>query len=116
MHPFLLRTDPLPLLGRMDVPSYFLMEMVAFLVATSLVIREARRAGIRVIDGLDLALVCLIAGLVGARLGHVFFESPWVDKPVEAAADWEHGWQHILCRWAGDAPRHQIKQDWNLGR
>lgn len=113
MHPFMLQAR-LPGLGPLDVPSYFLMVMIAFLVGTSLVVREARRNGGRAIDVLDLSLLMLIAGLVGARLGHVFLESPWIDLPVPAQSS--EGWQHILCRWSGDAARHQVTQDWNLGR
>ena len=113
MHPFFLNSDlgGIPL----DVPSYFTMVMIAFLVGTSLVVREARREGVKVVDVLDLSLVCLVAGLVGARLGHVFFESPWIDDIVVQKQD-ATGWQHILCRWTGDAVKHQVSQPWNLGR
>jgi phosphatidylglycerol:prolipoprotein diacylglycerol transferase len=111
MHPFFLQAE-LPVLGPLDVPSYFLMVTVAFLVGTSLVVRDARREGTRVIDVLDLSLLLLGVGLIGSRLGHVFLESPWVVLPVPKQSN--AGWAHYFCRLAGES--HETTRPWNLGR
>lgn len=110
MLPLILQTR-LPWLGPLDVPSYFLLITIAFLVGTSLVVRDARREGFRVIDVLDLSLVLLAAGLIGARLGHIFFESAWITLPVPAQSS--AGWQHFFCRMAGES--HATTRPWNLG-
>lgn len=110
MHPFMLQTR-VPGLGPLDVPSYFLMVMVAFLVGSSLGVRDGRRNGHRVIDFLDLSLVLLVAGLVGARLGHIFFESYNIYLPVPAS---DAGWGHAICRWAG--ADHPARASWQLSR
>ncbi len=121
MRPLLFETE-LPLIGALDLPSFFLMMTVAFLVATSLGVRDARADGMRVIDVLDLSLVALVVGLVGARLGHVFLESPWIELPVPAVVDpatgvgqrTVPGWMHLFCRMAGES--HEVTRPWNLGR
>ncbi len=110
MHPFMLQTE-VPGLGPLDVPSYFLMVMVAFLVGSSLGVREGRRAGGKVIDFLDLSLVVLVAGLTGSRLGHIFFESYNIYLPVPAS---DASWQHAICRWAG--ADHPVRATWQLSR
>ncbi|HVO30945.1 MAG TPA: prolipoprotein diacylglyceryl transferase [bacterium] len=102
----------IPGLGPLEVPSYFLMVTVAFLVGTSLAVRDARRMGIRVIDVLDLSLIALAFGLAGARLAHVFLESPWITLPVPAQSN--AGWTHFFCRMAGE--NHDVTRPWNLGR
>lgn len=110
MHPFMLQWE-LPGLGPLDVPSYFLMVMTAFLVGSSLGVRDGRRHGFRVIDFLDLSLVLLLAGLAGARLGHIFFESYNIHLPVPAS---DASWQHAICRWAGED--HPARATWQLSR
>ena len=111
MLPFFLQTN-VPLLGPLDIPSYFLMVTVAFLVGTSLGVRDGRREGVRVIDILDLSLVLLAFGMIGSRLAHVFWEAPWITLPVPAQPN--TGWAHYFCRLAG--AHHEVKSNWNLGR
>src|SRR5687768_14746881 len=104
MHPFMVQWE-VPGLGPLDVPSYFLMVMTAFLVGSSLGVREGRRGGYRVIDFLDLSLLILVAGLVGSRLGHIFFESYNITTLDIPASD--SSWQHAICRWLGE--EHPVK-------
>lgn len=111
MLPFFLQTN-VPILGPLDIPSYFLMITVAFLVGTSLGVREGRREGVRVIDILDLSLVLLVFGLAGSRLAHVFLEAPWIELPVPKQSNL--GWAHYFCRMAGE--NHEVTRPWNLGR
>lgn len=112
MRPLFFEWDGIPVLGDLDVPSYFLMLTIGFLVGSSILVREARRSGGRVIDYLDLSLIVLITGLIGSRLAHVFLEGPWIELPVPAQSS--EGWGHFFCRWAGES--HAVRRDWNLGR
>ena len=112
MRPLFFEWNGIPVLGDLDVPSYFLMVTIGFLVGSSLLVREARRAGGRVIDYLDLSLLVLVVGLVGSRLAHVFLEAPWIELPVPGQPN--TGWGHTFCRMAGES--HAVTRDWNLGR
>lgn len=113
MRPLYFRWDGIPLLGDLDVPSYFLMLTIGFLVGSSILVREARRSGAKVIDYLDLSLLVLVVGLVGSRLAHVFMEAPFIDDIVVPAQS-NLGWQHVFCRMAGES--HEVSREWNLGR
>ena len=112
MRPLFFEWDGIPLLGDLDIPSYFLMVTIGFLVGSSLLVRDARREGGRVIDYLDLSLILLVAGLVGSRLAHVFLEAPWIELPVPKQPN--TGWTHYFCRMAGES--HAVTRPWNLGR
>ena len=67
MRPVLFELD-LPVLGHVGFPSYLTLVLAGFLVATIGARRAARRAGI---DGdrlVDMAILCLVLGVLGARL------------------------------------------------
>ncbi len=66
MHPILLK------IGDFTLPSYYTLLTVGFLTAVWLAWRECQRVGVDPDDFLDLSLWCLVAGLLGARLLHVF--------------------------------------------
>ena len=112
MRPLFFEWDAIPVLGDLDVPSYFLMLTIGFLVGSSVLVREARRGGGKVVDYLDLSLIVLVTGLIGSRLAHVFMEAPWIELPVPAQSN--EGWGHYFCRAAGES--HAVRRDWNLGR
>lgn len=77
MHPWLIRAGPLSL------PSYFALLMVGFLLAIWLARREARRAGMDPTRIIDLGILMLFAGLLGARLLHVLAEdNPETGEPI----------------------------------
>ena len=111
MHPFMLQAD-LPVIGPLDIPSYFLMIIIAFLVGSSLGVRDARRDGKRVIDFLDLSLLMLVLGMVGARIAFVLLAAPQIELPVPKQSS--AGWAHYFCRMAGE--NHLATTPWNLGR
>jgi phosphatidylglycerol---prolipoprotein diacylglyceryl transferase len=78
VRPILFDLD-LPLVGHVVFPSYLTMVLVGFLVAVIAARRAASRAGL---DGeriVDMALMCLIAGLLGARLLAVFTDGKLAD-------------------------------------
>ncbi len=98
MRPWVFRyivPESVPLLGGQDlsIPSYFFFLTLGFMIATNIVIREAERAGENVRAMLDLAILILISGLVGGRLGHILFEMPglYVEHPEYILQFWRGG-------------------------
>lgn len=65
-------------IGDVGVPAYWALLMIGFIAAIYLSWRMARRAGIDANRILDLNLIILLCGVVGARLMHVLVE----DDPV----------------------------------
>lgn len=61
-------------IGELTIHSYFFMLTIGFVVATIIGVIEFRRAGLRVKDFIDLAIVIVIFGMIGARLMHVVAE------------------------------------------
>ncbi len=65
--------------GFFPLPSYFTMIAVGYIAALVLFWREARRQGFDPDDALDLGLWCLVWGIVGARILHVFADGFFMD-------------------------------------
>lgn len=70
MKPLLVSFD-LPGLGRVDFPSYFTLLFLGFLVAIWVAQREAKHRKLDPTTAVDLGLVALVTGLLGARLLHI---------------------------------------------
>jgi phosphatidylglycerol:prolipoprotein diacylglycerol transferase len=66
-------------LGFTTLPSYFTLLMVGITAATLLAHREGMRRGLDGNTILDLGLLMLLAGLVGARVLHVFVDGHFTD-------------------------------------
>ncbi len=73
MHPVLLK------IGDFTLPSYYTLLTLGFLTGVWLAWREAQRVGLDADDILDLSLWCLVTGLLGARLLHVFADGFFMD-------------------------------------
>jgi len=105
----------LPLVGAIAIPAYFFWLAAAFIAASFVVVREARRSGEHVPHMLDLAVIVLVGSLVGARLGHVVFENPggYLRDPLRLLQVWRGGFVYygglifnvmamaIYIRWRG---------------
>jgi len=74
MHPILFKIGPL------EIPTYGVILVTAFLLATFLIRREASRMGLPVQKLQDLALSVLIMGLVGAKLLLILLDLPYYIK------------------------------------
>jgi len=66
-------------LGPIDLPAYFTLLMVGFMVAIYIGWRESLRVGIDPDKMLDLALYMLIFGIIGARILHVIADGYFMD-------------------------------------
>ena len=78
MRPILFEID-LPLVGHVVFPSYLTLILIGFVVATLLAKRAARSAGIDGDRVVDLAMLCLVLGVLGARLLSVTTDGKFED-------------------------------------
>jgi phosphatidylglycerol:prolipoprotein diacylglycerol transferase len=92
MNPWLLRWT-LPGLGPVHVQSYFFFLMLASVVGVELAIREARRSGDDPREVLRIGVPTILAGLLGARIGHFVFVQPsaLAGDPLALLRVWEGG-------------------------
>lgn len=79
--------------GDLTLPTFFFMIMVASLAATFYMYAIAKRKGLSQIVVLDLAMVCTLVGIIGARLFHVFVEAPayYLESPIRVFYVWQGG-------------------------
>lgn len=63
-------------IGDVLIPTYFLVSSFAFIVAMVFFVRRAERESLARNRALDISLVIMITGFIGARLFHVVFEEP----------------------------------------
>lgn len=87
MLPVLFKLGPLP------VYAWGLALSIAILVGTLLTLRLARSVGVDVDRVLDLVIVLVIGGVVGARLFYVFVYEPgrYLREPLQILAVWNGG-------------------------
>ncbi len=92
MQPWLLRL-PVPGLGDIAINSYFFFLLLGCVLAAEVCVREARRSGEDPQGALRLAGVCVLAGLVGARVLHILVVAPerYLADPLRLLRFWEGG-------------------------
>ena len=78
MKPTLFSID-LPVVGPLSFPAYMTMLMVGFLVAIWVARREAERQGMPGVAMVDLGLLMLVLGIVGARILSVLVDGHFMD-------------------------------------
>ncbi|MDO8425634.1 MAG: prolipoprotein diacylglyceryl transferase [bacterium] len=80
-------------LGPIPVNVWGLFVAAGFLVGTWLAVRLAPRAGIAQKDVVDVAVWAMVAGMLGARLGHVLLYDPayYLADPLAILRIWEGG-------------------------
>lgn len=69
----------LPVVGHLDLPSYFVMLSLSFLIGAWMTRREAPRVGLDRERVLDLDIYIVIAAIAGARLLHVIADGHFHD-------------------------------------
>ena len=62
-----------------DFPAYFTLLMVGYVLVVRLAVRDGERSGLNPNDLLDLSLVLLAAGIIGARALHVIADEQFDD-------------------------------------
>ncbi len=87
MKPFLFH------IGSTGIPSFFFMIMIASLVATWLALWFAKREKLSDLAVLDMAIIAIIASMIGARIFHVLVEAPdyYWEKPIRVLYFWQGG-------------------------
>ncbi len=115
MHPILVDFGfDIPLLGRLDVPSYFAMLTLSFVVGMWMTRREAPRLGMDRERLLDLQIYVVVWAIIGARILHVFADGHLHDyvnlcvdnfkvaateaKVAFCRVDSECGWDYVCNR------------------
>jgi phosphatidylglycerol:prolipoprotein diacylglycerol transferase len=81
------------LIGNTGIPAFFFMIMIASLSSTWIAVKLAKREGLSEIIILDLAIIAIIASMVGARVFHVMIEAPdyYWEKPIRVFYFWQGG-------------------------
>lgn len=79
--------------GNLTIPSYFAWISIVCSLALIWVARRADKRGLARNLALDLALVIMVSGFIGARLFHVVFEYPavYLESPSRIFRFWEGG-------------------------
>ncbi|MBU4560760.1 prolipoprotein diacylglyceryl transferase, partial [bacterium] len=86
MHPILFEIGPL------TIYSYGIMLALAFVVGIWFATRQARREKVPASAILDLSLVALLTGIIGARILFVLFNLDYYSKhPFEIIMFWQGG-------------------------
>lgn len=80
-------------LGSVSIPSFFFMIMVAALAATFVAVKFAKKEGLSEVAVLDMAIIAVIASILGSRIFHILVEAPsyyWED-PIRVFYFWQGG-------------------------
>ena len=90
---FLQTVGPLPWIkmGFLKIPTYYFIISLACCVCILWFYRRCRSFDLSQKRGMDIALVLLITGFIGARLVHILFENPsyYLSRPVEVFYFWQ---------------------------
>lgn len=79
--------------GKIEIPAFFFMIMIASLVAAFVAVRFAKKEGLSEVAILDMAIIAVIGSMIGARVFHVLVEAPsyyWED-PIRVFYFWQGG-------------------------
>lgn len=87
MHPILFH------IGSVPVRAYGVMIAIAFIVATVIALREARRVGLDPEIIHDFLIVTMLSGILGARIYYILASDPigFLQRPGEWLAIWKGG-------------------------
>lgn len=79
--------------GSIEVPAFFFMIMIAALAATFTATRFAKKEGLSEVAVLDMAIIAVLASILGSRIFHILVEAPdyyWED-PIRVFYFWQGG-------------------------
>lgn len=106
----------IPLFGGIQIPSYFFIIAIAIIIGCTWFLKLARQHRLPKLFAIDLSLVILICGFLGARILHVVYEEPhfYMQHPLKAFAVWNGGFVFFggllgailgavgYCRWKNE--------------
>lgn len=86
-------------IGEFTFPAYSFLIMVGVLAAAYLGVKAVRRLGLPVVYALDMVILAVVAGFLGARIGHVLVEAPryYLEDPLRFFYFWQGG----FVSWGG---------------
>lgn len=86
-------------IGSTKVPSFFFFIMVATLACTFYLYAFARKRGLQPEVMLDMGIIGMLAGVLGARIFHILVEAPdyYWEKPMRVFEFWRGG----FVSWGG---------------
>ena len=92
---FFYTSGPLPWIkmGFLNIPTYFFVISLSCCLCVFWFYRRCRSFGLSQEKGMELGLILLVTGFIGARLVHIFFENPshYLSHPVEIFYFWQGG-------------------------
>lgn len=77
----------------LETPAYYVLYLFGFLGAVMLFSQRAKSKGFDPVFAIDLGAFSFLFGVIGARLFHIFFESPsyYLSHPVRIFFVWQGG-------------------------
>jgi phosphatidylglycerol:prolipoprotein diacylglycerol transferase len=77
----------------LELPTYFVIISIALCICVFWLVRRAEQAGLSRNRALDLAVVLMVSGIIGARFFHILFEEPayYLENPKRALEIWRGG-------------------------
>ena len=77
----------------LEISTYFLIISLAVIIGIFYFLKRAEARGLARVMAIDIAIVCLVSGFVGARLTHVFYEEPafYLQAPLRIFQFWYGG-------------------------
>ena len=80
-------------LGFIQLPTYYLIISLAYCISIFWFYKRCEDRNLSQKNAMDIGLIILIGGFIGARLFHIFFEYPqhYLDKPIEIFYFWQGG-------------------------
>jgi len=84
-------------IGKINIPAFFLMIMIATLAATFYGYKLAKKEGADPIVILDFGIIAIIASVIGSRLFHIFIENPsyYYENPIRIFYFWQGGFVSV---------------------
>src|SRR5690606_22131108 len=76
-----------------EIPTYYVLYLLGFLIAIYLATRRARRFNLSPLIAVDSGIVAFITGVGGARLVHILVEAPayYLENPIRVFYLWQGG-------------------------
>lgn len=93
--PSIYTIGPLPhiLLGSLSLPTYYLVISFTCSLCVYWFYKRCELRNLSIRNAMDICLIALVGGFVGARLAHVFFEYPtfYLENPKQIFYFWQGG-------------------------